>query len=122
MASHQRKHERVDSLNLLSYFCVDEQGEVIAQGMGRTLNVSEGGILLETHIQLETEYAVFLSIGFQDEVTDVKGKIKYSAMGDNERWRSGIEFAAPDTNAQRIIKKYIDAFTRQQAKTEELGE
>ena len=115
MTSHKRKHERVDSLNLLSYFCVDDMQDVVAQGMGRTLNVSEGGILLETHVQLESQYTVFLSIGFHDEVTDVRGKIVYSKQGDNERWCSGIEFVTPDDQAQRIIKKYIDAFTRHQA-------
>lgn len=114
MTSQQRKHERVDSLNLLSYFCVDDNREVINQGMGRTLNVSEGGILLETHVPLESQYTVYLSIGFQEEVTDVEGKIVYSKEGDNDRWQSGIEFVTPDENTKRIIKKYIDAFTRHQ--------
>ena len=120
MTSHQRKHERVDSLNLLSYFCENDRQEVIAQGMGRTLNVSEGGILLETHVQIEDQSTVFLSIGFQDDVTEVMGKVIYSKKGDNDRWRSGIEFVAPDKNSQRSIKKYIDAFTRHQ-KTVEKG-
>jgi len=118
MSDHQRKHERVDSLNLLSYFCEDDTQEKIAQGMGRTLNVSEGGILLETHVMLEEQYTIYLSIGFRDEVTEVKGKIVYSKMDDNERWLSGIEFVSPDTNAQRIIKKYIEAFARHQAASE----
>ncbi len=121
MDSHQRKHERFDSLNLLSYFCVDDNQEVVAQGMGRTLNVSEGGILLETHVQLEEQYPIFLSIGFHDEVTEVKGNIVYSAKGDNDRWRSGIEFFTPDKNAMRIIKKYIDVFTRHQASIDQKG-
>ncbi len=118
MSEHQRKHERVDSLNLLSYFCVDDNQEKVTQGMGRTLNVSEGGILLETHVPIETQYAVVLSIGFQEDLTDVIGKVVYSKQGEKDRWQSGIEFVAPDENTQRIIKKYIDAFTRHQAKTE----
>ena len=117
MTSHQRRHERVDSLNLLSYFCEDDTHEVVAQGMGRTLNVSEGGILLETHVQLDARYAVFLSIGFQEEVTNVRGKIVYSKKGDSDRWQSGIEFVSPDAHNQRIIKKYIEAFARLQMAT-----
>ncbi len=112
MTSKHRKHERIDSLNLLSYFCVDDKQEVIAQGMGRTLNVSEGGILLETHVPIEDGFTLYLSIGFQDEVTDVRGKIVYSKKGDNDRWQSGIEFVSPDADALNIIKKYIEAFNR----------
>jgi hypothetical protein len=118
MTLHQRKHERVNSLNLLSYFCMNDARETVAQGMGRTLNVSEGGILLETHVQIDVQYAICLSIGFLDEVTDVMGKMVYSKKGDNDRWQSGIEFVNPDANAQRIIKKYIEAFTRHQADSE----
>ena len=118
MTSHQRRHERVDSLNLLSYFCVDDSQEVVSQGMGRTLNVSEGGILLETHVAIDSQYSIFLSIGFQEELTEVKGKIVYSKKGENDRWQSGIEFVFPDENTRRIIKKYIDAFNRHQASTE----
>ncbi|MEW6077788.1 MAG: PilZ domain-containing protein [Thermodesulfobacteriota bacterium] len=114
MTLHHRKHERVNSLNLLSYSCFNDARETVAQGMGRTLNVSEGGILLETHVQIEPQYAVCLSIGFQEEVTDVMGKIVYSKKGDNDRWQSGIEFLNPDADARRIIKKYIEAFTRHQ--------
>jgi len=36
----QRKHERIDSLNLLNYTGFDKNGEKTLQGMGRTLNVS----------------------------------------------------------------------------------
>jgi hypothetical protein len=118
MTLHHRKHERVNSLNLLSYSCMNDTRETVAQGMGRTLNVSEGGILLETHVQLEAQYMICLSIGFQEEVTEVMGKIVYSKQGDNDRWQSGIEFLKPDANSQRIIKKYIEAFTRHKAASE----
>ncbi|MFP4039333.1 MAG: PilZ domain-containing protein [Desulfosudaceae bacterium] len=113
MSSQKRKFHRVDSLNLLSYFCVDETGETMHQGMGRTLNVSEGGILLETHQPIPTEYTVYLSIGFDEDVTDVRGKITYTKQGENDRAQAGIEFVNPDKNARRIIKGYIEEFERQ---------
>ena len=50
--NEKRKHPRVNALNL-SYICLDEDQQVIKQGMGRTLNVSESGILLETHFPIE---------------------------------------------------------------------
>ncbi len=110
MASQKRRFPRVDSLNLLSYFCVDEQGEVVTQGMGRTLNVSEGGILLETHIPIPPEDTVYLSIGFDEDVTDVRGEVAYTKEGENGRIQSGIKFVDPDDNARQVIADYIEAF------------
>ena len=51
----KRKNQRIDSHNLLTYSCLDKNGAVITQGMGRTLDVSEGGILLETQAKLDPE-------------------------------------------------------------------
>lgn len=112
MTSTKRRYERIDSLNLLSYACVDEAGNIITQGMGRTLNVSEGGIMLETHEPITTS-RILLTIGFRDDVTEVNGKVAYTRQGENERNKAGIEFIEPDEAASEVIKRYIDAFTRQ---------
>ena len=111
MTSKKRRYDRIDSLNLLSYACMDDEGNVVSQGMGRTLNVSEGGIMLETHEPIPTSQ-ILLTIGFKDDVTDVNGKVAYSKTGDNDRIWSGIEFIASDETASAVIKRYIDAFSQ----------
>lgn len=111
MASQKRRYDRIDSLRLLSYSCVDRNNNVISQGMGRTLNVSEGGILLETHVPLEKEGIVLLAIGFEDEVTEVRGKIAYGKRAENGKEQTGVEFIDPDEHARRILRKYVEAFT-----------
>ncbi len=113
MASQKRKFPRVDSLNLLSYFCVDKNHRVVHQGMGRTLNVSEGGILLETTEPIPEEYTIYLSIGFDEDVTDVKGEIAYTKEGENNRSQAGIKFINPDETTRRLIARYVEAFERQ---------
>ncbi|MDY6905735.1 MAG: PilZ domain-containing protein [Thermodesulfobacteriota bacterium] len=112
MTSTKRRHERIESLNLLSYACVDEAGEIVAQGMGRTLNVSEGGIMLETHESISTS-RIRLTIGFKDDVTEVEGQVAYTKEGGNQRSQTGIEFVRPDAEASNVIKRYIEAFNRQ---------
>ena len=56
MTLEKRIKPRADSHNILSYVCLDEENEIVEQGMGRTLNVSEGGILLETHDSIDLEH------------------------------------------------------------------
>ena len=56
----KRKHERIRSLNL-SYICLDEEKNIVKQGMGRTLNLSESGLLLETHFPIESRHIVLMT-------------------------------------------------------------
>jgi hypothetical protein len=69
----KRKHARFNSLNL-SYVCLDENNKIIKQGMGRTLNVSESGILLETHFPIDKSHIVTLTLGLGEDLVDIKGR------------------------------------------------
>ena len=109
----KRQHPRIDSLNLISYICIDETDTDVIQGMGRTLNVSEDGILLETHVSIDPKYAIELAIGLEDELINIKGSIIYSTPGKNEKFEAGIEFAETDDATIEILKKYIKVFSEQ---------
>jgi PilZ domain len=106
----KRKHFRIDSLHLLNYIFSDESGGGSTQGMGRTLNVSESGILLETHTPIDVNSIISLTIGFEEDVVDIKGRVVYTQQNDKHMSESGIEFFNVDENAQNILKKYISAF------------
>ena len=111
--NERRHHPRVNSLNLISYSCMDETESVVAQGMGRTLNVSEDGILLETHVSIDPKYKIELAIGLEDELINIKGSIIFSAPGKGDKFEAGIEFVETDDVTIEILKKYIKVFSKQ---------
>ena len=113
MTNDKRHHPRIRALNLISYSCIDETDKVVAQGMGRTLNVSEDGILLETHVAIDPKYSIALAIGLEDELINIKGSIIHSGSGKDEKFEAGIEFIETDDSTIDILKKYIQAFTEQ---------
>ncbi|MBW2608888.1 MAG: PilZ domain-containing protein [Deltaproteobacteria bacterium] len=111
MTTHdKRKKPRIDTHNLLSYVCLDENSQVLTQGMGRTLNVSEGGILLETHVPLDQEHIISLTISLEDEIMDIKGKITYHKKLEDGMFESGIRFIDMDETQRQIIKQYTIIF------------
>ncbi|MBC8394647.1 MAG: PilZ domain-containing protein [Deltaproteobacteria bacterium] len=110
----KRKHYRVDSLNLLSYTCLDEEGNFVKHGMGRTLNVSESGLLLETHIELEPQHAILLTIGLEEDLVEIRAQVMHSKMGPEGKVESGIHFFEMDEPAKVVLTKYIKAFEAQQ--------
>jgi len=105
--NEKRKHPRVDALNL-SYICLDEDQHVIKQGMGRTLNVSEAGILLETHFPIEAKHKVILSVGFKERLVDIKGRPAHIRSTGPDVYEIGIEFIDLDERARHAVKEYLD--------------
>ena len=104
--TNKRKYQRYASLNL-SYICLDEQDQIIKQGMGRTLNISESGILLETHFPIEREYMLVLTIGLEDDLLDIKGKPIHVTSNEEGIFEVGIEFLNPDQDSARLLKDFI---------------
>jgi PilZ domain len=102
----KRKHQRFSSLNL-SYVCLDEDQRAVKHGMGRTLNLSESGILLETHFPIEAQHTVLLSIGLGDDVADVMGRLVHSRAMEEGVYEIGIEFVNPEENALQSIRQFI---------------
>ena len=106
----KRIHPRIDALNLIAYACSDETGQIIVQGMGRTLNISEGGILLETHVQIESQSDILLTIGLEDDLVEIKGKVVTSTPSETDKFESGIQFLEIGETELTILKLYIIAF------------
>ena len=111
--NERRHHTRITALNLISYTCIDETQGIVAQGMGRTLNVSEDGILLETHVTIDPKYTIELAIGLEDELINIKGRIIYSSPGKGEKYEAGIEFSEINDSTTEVLKKYIKVFSEQ---------
>jgi len=112
MGINKRKHERVDALNLLSYVTIDSDGKEWNQGMGRTLNISESGLQLETNEPIQTKYILLISIGIEDQLVDIKGKVVYTNRGDAGMFETGIEFIEVKPDAMTVLKRYISEFNK----------
>jgi hypothetical protein len=111
---NKRNSPRFDSLNLLAYSVFDENDALIRQGMGRTLNVSSTGILLETHVQVPSEHKIALTLGLEDNLVEIKGKAVYSRAGQEDMYETGIEFMECSENQQAILTAFIEVFEESQ--------
>ena len=112
-ANDKRKFVRISSLNL-SYVLVDgDQEDADKQTMGRTLNVSEAGIRLETHLPVDIGRHMLLSIGLEDELVDLRGRVVHSKQNAEGHYELGVEFVHKDAPNSRILKEFIKAFREQ---------
>ncbi|MDW7772978.1 MAG: PilZ domain-containing protein [Desulfobulbaceae bacterium] len=108
--SERRRYVRPESLHLLDYIIIDEHGVQAEYSMGRTLNISIGGILMETHIQLPPGRQVMITIGLKEDLVDAMGRVIHSTYHQDGTYHNGIEFFHASVEDRRIINRYVEAF------------
>jgi hypothetical protein len=109
-SSDKRRHIRVESTNLLNFVCIDEDCQPYHQGMGRTLNVSESGILLETYKVLDPRAHISISIGIEEELVDIEGEVVFLKESAKDTYEAGIRFSQINDKERMILLKFIEAF------------
>ncbi len=111
---NNRESERKDTLNLVDYVVLDENGREADRAMARTMNVSEKGILLETHKPLKKGQMLLLTIGLRNELFEFKGRVVHCETCANEFHCSGIEFLEVSEAEMKLLRNFLKAFNNQQ--------
>jgi hypothetical protein len=114
--NEKRKHSRVESIYLINYVNLDENDKELMQGMGRTINVSESGIMLETHVAFKENDTVDVVVGLKEDMVTIRGKVIFTRAADSGRYQSGIQFLSIEDESLVTLRRYIEAFNALSAK------
>jgi hypothetical protein len=102
-ATEKRKYPRVKIHNLISYVCLDEDGRPIKNLMGTALDISQGGLLLETTQQIEPGNGILITADEQDRIVEINGKAAYCRDIGDGKFYVGISFQGThDENVQFV--------------------
>ena len=104
----RRKQERRYALNFLDYEILNGSG-VVGRGLARTLNVSEDGLRLETGEFFEPGQKLRITLGLDNELIQVTGRVTNSQPENDDLCSSGlllIEFEGQD---QVTYRKHYQA-------------
>ena len=104
---NKRKTPRVKTSNGVSYVCIDETGNEIEQGMGKTIDISIGGILLETSVRIESKYILLATIDLKGNLIEIRGKVAYSRKIESGEFLNGIQFLETPERQIKIIAEFI---------------
>jgi len=108
--AQRRKWDRKETLNLVDYVILGEDGGFLSRGMGRTRNVSEGGLLLETHRALKEGEEVLITLGLKEDMVRLRGRVVHQAPPTNEyRHCAGVKFTHMNKDDRETLKKHISA-------------
>lgn len=105
-----RRSPRLDSLNILHFQLLGPGAPYATRGMGRTLNVSEVGLLLEVYEPLNTGQEVLVTLGLAEDLVDLRGKVVYAKQEGENAHHAGIEFLEMDDRGRATLNRYLKAF------------
>ena len=110
MNHERRKHPRIKVKIPISYDCYDEDGEIIEQRMGVALDVSVGGILIETHDIIVANYVKVIFVNRDNKRLSIIGSVVHSKQLKNGKFNTGICFHGNDKENIRFATNIIRAY------------
>lgn len=105
----RRQAERRYALNFLDYEILSDDGKVTGRGLARTLNVSDSGLRLETGQFFDPGQQLRITIGMENDLVQLTGKVVNSLPEDDNLCSSGILFIEFDETEKQIYQKHFAA-------------
>ena len=106
----RRVYPRVKTCNLISYAAIRANGEIVDQGMGRALNISQNGILLETPRLIFSDYISLMSADIDNNLIEIKGKVIYSGFHGSGMIANGICLQGQHNENIQFAAKLVKVF------------
>ena len=91
---------------------MDDSGNMIKEGRGKSVNISQGGILIETHDTFEWQDILLLFIDIEDESVSIKGKVIYCNAANFGKFRIGIQFLETNEKIVSFVIGLLEAYSK----------
>jgi hypothetical protein len=102
------RHKRLETLNLVSFTHKDPEGRVDLEVVGRTLDLSEGGIFLEIpQLVPEGNTEVDVTLGIREHVINTIGEIVHQRELGNGHFGLGIAFKNLSDEDSLVISRFL---------------
>jgi len=106
----RRKHQRIKTQNLISHFSFDETGKLVSEGLGKALDISKGGILLETPYPIASDLLSLMAVDLKDNLFEIRGRLMYSKKSSTGMYLSGIAFVGSDEQVANFVIKLVKEY------------
>jgi len=112
----KRRNPRVTSVNLMSYACFDKNRKPLGQGMGKTLDLGLGGLLMQTPDPIQAEYILLMAINLNEELIEIKGRVVYCKESEPDIFHTGIRFIEKNEKIREIVTDMLKFFVKTKGK------
>lgn len=105
--AERRKHPRTKTRNLIAHLSVDQNGKRLSQGMGKALDISIGGMLIETPDPIDPGQISLMAVDKENQLLEIKAELVYCNKADSGKYRAGVKFSGTETQVLNFVKRLI---------------
>ena len=105
--NNRRKYPRINIRVPASYDCFNEEGELFEQKFAVILDVSLGGMLIETDSILEANYMKIVFINHALKRLSIVGSIVHSRKSEKGKVKTGLCFHGTPKETKNIVTNLI---------------
>ncbi len=117
----QRKFTRHDVKHLIDFSTTDTEGVTTDLQMGRVLDISLGGLKIETPLDLEVATRVEITAGIEENLVDLVGLVTHTEKNAT-RFVSGIKVLSISPDNRITITRYIERVLKGDITSDNLNE
>ncbi|UCF90688.1 MAG: PilZ domain-containing protein [Desulfobacterales bacterium] len=110
MKQENRRYPRINVKFPIFYDCYDEDGQIVEQNIGLALDVSLGGILIETNRIMDANYIRVGFVNYQNKIVETVGSIAHSRKCANGKVKTGICFHGRDSESRKFATDLIRTY------------
>ena len=108
MGIERRIHPRLETIDLVSYENYETTKTELMQGMGKTLDLSVGGMCFLSTYALPLGSQIKVSIAIGDEVFESEGKIVSLNLTNDLQVKIHVQFTDVSETNKQLVEKYIE--------------
>ncbi|UCD88829.1 MAG: PilZ domain-containing protein [Desulfobacterales bacterium] len=98
---------------MVSFVGIDDRGNEKEQGIGKTQDISIGGVLIETHFPIVSKDILLTANGIKGELVNIAGKVVRRSAEASGMFRTGIQFLEDNEKTRLFIISLIKAYSKQ---------
>jgi hypothetical protein len=104
----RRKYPRVNANNLISYSCLDDDGNPLDRCMARAVDINPLGAKIEAYQEILSETIQLTSSDVDGNLIDIVGRIAHARKTEQGRYEFGISFMGTEAENTDFALKLID--------------
>ena len=108
--TERRKFPRTKTRNLIAHLSVDHNGKMISQGLGKALDISKGGMLLETPYPIEAGLLSLMAVDKDNILFEIKAELVYCKNAAPGMFQAGIKFIGTELQVLNFVKRLIKEY------------
>ena len=112
--TEKRKHPRIETANDIYYILLDNKGEKIEEGRGKTRDLSQSGVLLETQKPLNGPSIILMTLDLEGNEVQVKGRVAHTRESESPAgyYLTGIRFEGSRKEHINAIVAFVKNYYR----------